>query len=55
MSKERIKPMIRKLAKMREDSKQFKDQKRRILSLRMFGRMPKKTDKLNEDEENGRN
>jgi hypothetical protein len=53
MLKERIKPMIRKLAKMREGSKQFEDQKRRILSLRMFGRMPKKTDKLSGDEKNG--
>lgn len=55
MSKEKIKPMVRKLSKMREGSKQFKDQKKRILSLRMLGRMPKKTDKLTEDEKNGGN
>jgi hypothetical protein len=39
---------------MREGSKQFRDQKRRIVSLRLFGRMPKKTDKLSEDEIDGR-
>jgi hypothetical protein len=46
----RVKRMVRNLARMREGSRQFRDQKRRILSLRMFGRMPKKSDKLNEDE-----
>lgn len=50
MSKERIRKMIKKLSEMREGSQQFKDQKRRILSLRMFGRMPNKTDNINEDE-----
>jgi hypothetical protein len=50
MPGQKVKEMVRNLARMREGSQQFKDQKRRILSIRMFGRMPKKSDKISEDE-----
>lgn len=49
MSERKRKEMIKKLSKMTEGSKQFEDQKRRILSLRLRGRLPHKSDKDSED------